>query len=99
VPKPRRPASRKRGDSAPTIAKLEAEIERLKRPPEPATVESLLPQLRAMMRRHVATIERLAEHDPLRARATVREALETDLIVWRPAEHGRHVIADFGLPL
>jgi hypothetical protein len=29
VPKPRRPASRKRGDGAPKIAKLEAEVEHI----------------------------------------------------------------------
>ena len=79
------------------LQETEAEIDRLKRASKPAPVESLLPQLPALIRKHVATIERFAQHDPLRARAAVRQALQTDLIVLRPAEHGRHVIAYFGL--
>lgn len=33
----------------------------------------------------------------MRARAAVRQALDTDAIAIRPAEAGRHVIAEFGL--
>jgi hypothetical protein len=81
------------------LQETEAEIERLRRAPRPASVESLLPQLPVLIRKHVATIERFARHDPARARAAVRQALEADSIVLRPAEHGRHVVAEFGLVL
>ena len=57
----------------------------------------MLPQLPAMFRLHVATMERLANVDPVRARAAVRQALESASIVLKPAEHGRHVVAHFGL--
>jgi hypothetical protein len=48
-------------------------------------------------RRIRRNIERFAQRDPLRARAAVRQALETHSIVLRPTEHGRHVVAEFGL--
>jgi hypothetical protein len=60
-------------------------------------VEALLPQLPAIIRRHVGLIDRFAHHDPVRARAAVRQALNADLMVPRPSEHGRHVIAHSAL--
>lgn len=42
-------------------------------------------------------LRKLAEREPVRARAAVRQALEADAITIRPAEAGRGVIAEFGL--
>lgn len=57
----------------------------------------MLPRLGAMLRERVRHLAQLAESEPVRARDALRQALETDLITIRPAEAGRHVIAEFGL--
>ena len=75
----------------------EAKMERLKRTQARAPIATLLPSLQTLIRKHVATIEEHAQLDPVRARAAVCQALETDSIVLRPAEDGRHVIAEYGL--
>jgi site-specific DNA recombinase len=75
----------------------EGELERLRTAPKPATVETLLPKLPEMIRRRAREIEKLAAVEPVRARAALRQALETDLITIRPSEEGRGVIAEFGL--
>ena len=75
----------------------EAELERLKTIPKPVSVELLLPRLPEIIRTHVRELERLAQREPVRARAAVRQALEADTITIRPAEAGRGVVAEFGL--
>jgi hypothetical protein len=75
----------------------EAELERLTSAPKPASIESLLPRLRELIRAHVRNIAQLAEREPVRARAAVQQALEADAITIRPAEAGRNVIAEYGL--
>jgi hypothetical protein len=75
----------------------EAALERLRSAPKPASVEILLPRLPALIRAHVHDLARLAEREPVRARAAVRQALDTDAITIRPAEAGRHVVAEYGL--
>lgn len=72
-------------------------MQRLKDAPKPAAVESVLPQLPAMIRTHVKELAKLAAREPVRARLALRQALETDLITIRPAEAGRGVIAEYGL--
>ncbi len=73
------------------------ELDRVRSAQKPARLESQLPQLPAMITRQVGQIRELAAREPLRARAAVRQALGTDLIVLRPSEQGRHVVAEFGL--
>lgn len=58
----------------------EADMQRLKSAPKPASLESLLPRLPALIRAHVTNLAQLAAQEPVRARAAVRQALETDLI-------------------
>ena len=79
------------------LQEAEAELARVKAAPKTASVESLLPELPGIIRKHVAAIEQFAQLDPVRARTAVRLTLQSDSIVLRPAEHGRHVIAEFGL--
>ena len=79
------------------LQEAESELALFKGAPKPASVETLLAQLPGIIRKHASTIERFAQHDPVRARAAVRQALESDSIVLRPAQHGRHVIAEFGI--
>ena len=75
----------------------EAELERLTSAPKPASIESLLPRLPELIRAHVRNLASLAVHEPVRARAAVQRALAADAITIRPAEAGRHVIAEYGL--
>jgi hypothetical protein len=85
------PALRRRLEDA------EIALQRMKDAPKPAAVENLLPQLPAKIRAHVKEPTRRAAREPVRARAALQQALETDLITIRPAEAGRGVVADFGL--
>jgi hypothetical protein len=75
----------------------ESELERLRTAPKPVSVEPLLPSLPKVIRAHMRVLERLAEREPVRARAAVRQALEADAITSRPAEAGRGIVAEFGL--
>ena len=75
----------------------ESELQRLRAAPKPAAVEDLLPRVPALIRAQVKELVALAAHEPVRARAALQQALETDLITLRPAEAGRGVVADFGL--
>ena len=75
----------------------EPELKRLRSAPKPASVATLLPRLPALIQAHVRDLARLAEREPVGARATDQQALDTDLIAIRPAEAGRHVVAECGL--
>jgi DNA invertase Pin-like site-specific DNA recombinase len=79
------------------LSDAETEVQRLKSVPKPAEVESLLPRLPAMIRAQVKELAKLAATEPVRARAALQQALQTDLITIRPAEAGRKVIAEYGL--
>jgi len=72
------------------------ELERVRSAPKSASVETLLPRLPALIRAHVRNLGQLAAHEPVRAWAAVRQALDTDITI-RPAEAGRHVVAEYGL--
>ena len=75
----------------------ESRLERLRAAPKPASVEKLLPRVPELITAHVRSLTKFAESEPVRARAALRQALDTDLITIRPAGAGRGVIADFGL--
>jgi len=79
------------------LQEAETALERARSAPKPASVAEMLPRLREMIRRQVREIEKLAALEPVRARAAVRQALEAEEIVLHPAEHGRGVVAHFGL--